>query len=183
MQLTNSPNSYGWITIVLHWLIAVSVIGLFLLGDWMVTLDYYSNWYHDAPFIHKSIGILVVGAMVCRLIWNHLSPTPKTYESLQNPLAIKAIQLMHMSFYLLVVLIGVSGYMISTAEGEGISVFNWFTVPALIDPFEGQADLAGEIHKYLAYVLMGMVALHFLGALKHHLFNKDRTLKRMLKPN
>lgn len=182
MQLTNRTNSYGWISIVLHWVVAFVVIGLFILGLWMVDLDYYSNWYHEAPFIHKSLGVLLVGTMLFRLFWNTLSPTPRSYGKVDSSVANRLIRGLHLLFYLLVVLIGLSGYLISTAEGQGISVFDWFEVPALSFAFEEQADIAGEIHLWLAYTLMIFVGLHALGAIKHHFMDKDNTLKRILKP-
>ncbi|MDG6774165.1 cytochrome b [Thiomicrorhabdus sp. ZW0627] len=182
MNLTNSARGYGWITIVMHWLVAVAVLGLFALGIWMVDLSYYSDWYHDAPFIHKSVGVLLVGLMLFRWVWTLVNPKPAPASVSSRAVAF-LISAMHAVLYLLVFLLGVSGYLISTAEGHGISVFDWFTVPALIEPFEDQADLAGEIHELLAFVLIGLVVLHALAALKHHFINRDNTLKRMLKPS
>jgi cytochrome b561 len=46
--------------------------------------------------------------------------------------------------------------------------------------FTNQEDLAGAVHKYLAYLLMCSVVLHALAALKHHFIDKDNTLTRML---
>lgn len=180
MQLTNQTQTYGWISIVLHWTMAIVVFGTFALGFWMVDLDYYSTWYHDAPNIHKSIGVLLILGMLARFLWNQLNtkPQPLAESALQNSLAVTV----HLTLYLLVFAIGVSGYLISTAESQPIAVFNWFEVPAWLTPFEDQADIAGDIHEWLAYGLMGLVALHAMAAFKHHVFNKDNTLKRMLKP-
>ncbi|MBN2866971.1 MAG: cytochrome b [Thiotrichales bacterium] len=180
MQLKNQSQTYGWISIVLHWMVAIVVLGTFALGFWMVDLDYYSTWYHDAPNIHKSIGVLLILGMLARFLWNqvNIKPQPLAKSALQNSIAVTV----HLILYLLVFAIGVSGYLISTAESQPIAVFDWFEVPALFTPFEDQADIAGEIHEWLAYGLMGLVALHALAALKHHFFNKDKTLKRMLKP-
>ena len=80
-------------------------------------------------------------------------------------------------------LIVLSGYLISTADGRSIEVFNWFEIPAFVTPIENQEDLAGDVHFYLASTLMVLVALHGLAALKHHFLDKDATLKRMLNPN
>ncbi len=74
----------------------------------------------------------------------------------------------------------ISGYLISTADGRAIEVFNWFSIPALGELFSDQADIAGEIHYYLAFSLIGLAVLHALAALKHHYINKDNTLKKML---
>lgn len=45
-------------------------------------------------------------------------------------------------------------YLISTADGVGIPVFDWFEVPALVSDLPDQADTAGAIHLYLAWGLV-----------------------------
>ena len=180
MQFKNHQTSYGWISISFHWLIALTVLAMFALGLWMVELDYYSTWYHDAPNIHKSIGVLVVFAMFLRLAWNISNPKPKALSS-SSFLKLIAYSV-HFTLYLLVFLLGISGYLISTAESHAIAVFNWFEVPVLINPIVDQADIAGEIHEWTAFILIGLVALHVAAALKHHFIDKDSTLKRMIKP-
>lgn len=73
----NSQSHYGIVSIVLHWLVAISVFGLFAVGFWMVDLSYYSQWYRTAPHWHKSTGILLALVMVARLFWRWYSPPPK----------------------------------------------------------------------------------------------------------
>jgi len=58
--------------------------------------------------------------------------------------------------------------------------FNWFSVPALGELFENQADIAGEVHYYLSLSLIALVFIHAIAALKHHFINKDNTLTKML---
>ena len=70
--------------------------------------------------------------------------------------------------------------MISTADGRGIEVFNWFEVPALPALIEQQEDVAGLVHYWLATSLIVLAGVHALAALKHHFINKDKTLLRML---
>ncbi|HDZ39363.1 MAG TPA: cytochrome b, partial [Marinobacter sp.] len=69
MQLSNTPVSYGFVAIVLHWVAAVVVFGMFALGFWMVDLTYYSSWYQRAPDIHRAIGVLLFCLIVLRLFW------------------------------------------------------------------------------------------------------------------
>ena len=54
----NTEQGYGIISVILHGVSALLVFGLFALGFWMVTLSYYDPWYKQAPFYHKSIGVL-----------------------------------------------------------------------------------------------------------------------------
>ena len=89
-------------------------------------------------------------------------------------------KIMHQMLYLLVFIIMISGYLISTADGRGIAVFEFFDVPALGVSIENQEDIAGLVHKWLAYLLIALVVLHAWAALKHHFIDKDDTLKRMM---
>lgn len=68
MQLRNTSRRYGIISIGLHWIFAIAVYGMFGLGLWMVTLSYYDGWYHQAPELHKSIGVLLMLGLVFRVI-------------------------------------------------------------------------------------------------------------------
>ncbi|MGK9171639.1 cytochrome b [Yokenella regensburgei] len=179
MHLRNSPSRYGAISVALHWLVAVVVYGMFALGLWMVTLSYYDGWYHQAPEIHKSIGILLMLVLVVRLAWRHLSPPPRPLKSYSRLTRVSAV-VAHVALYLLLFGIIFSGYLISTADGKPISVFGLFEVPATLADAGAQADLAGDIHLWLAWSVVLLSVLHGLAAFKHHFIDKDDTLKRML---
>lgn len=178
-MLKNTENSYGVISILLHWLMAIAIIATFALGLWMVELDYYSEWYKTAPDFHRSTGILIVIALVFRFIWRLSNTIPKSQPNLKN-WEVKAANFVHYLIYLLVVLIVLTGYLISTADGRSVDVFGWFEVPATITDIEDQADRAGDLHYYLGIFLMVLASVHALAALKHHFIDKDKTLIRML---
>ncbi|TLX47213.1 cytochrome b [Pseudoalteromonas phenolica] len=175
--MKNTTQNYGWIAKSLHWVSAVVVIGMFASGWWMVELNYYSDWYRTAPFIHKSVGVLLLLLTLLRLCWKANNMSPDAVGNAFEQFMAKAA---HTVLYLLIVVICVSGYLISTADGRGIEVFNWFVLPSFGELFVQQADTSGLIHKFSAYGLMGLVLLHALAALKHHFIDKDNTLKRML---
>ncbi len=86
----------------------------------------------------------------------------------------------HLALYLLLFAIGISGYLISTADGKPISVFGWFDVPAPLADAGAQADFAGALHFWLAWSVVVLSVMHGFMALKHHFIDKDDTLKRML---
>ena len=179
MQLKNTAQRYGLVAILLHWLVAATVIGLAILGLWMTDLSYYSPYYRSAPFWHKSIGITLAAVLVLRLLWRWGNPRPAHLPNHQRwELGMAAV--VHGLLYLLLFVIVVSGYLISTAKGQGISVFGWFEIPASITGLPSQADRAGAVHYWVAITVLGLAALHALGALKHHFLDRDDTLRRML---
>ena len=83
-------------------------------------------------------------------------------------------------FFFALFAIGISGYLISTADGKPISVFGWFDVPATLADAGAQADFAGALHFWLAWSVVVLSVMHGFMALKHHFIDKDDTLKRML---
>ena len=179
MQVRNSPERYGSVAVTLHWLVALSVIGLAILGLWMVDLGYYSPYYRSAPFWHKSVGVMLAVVLLVRLLWRLANQQPahlanhKRWETRLAGLA-------HALLYVMLLLIIASGYLISTAKGQPVSVFGWFELPALITGLPRQADRAGAVHYWLAIGVLGLAAIHALGGLKHHFIDRDDTLRRML---
>ena len=176
-MFTNTRESYGIVAIVMHWLSALAVIGLFALGYWMLTLGYYDSWYRLGPWWHKSFGITLLALTVIRLVWKFMNPKPQPLGSRFDQIGARVG---HALIYALLLVTMISGYLISTADGRGISVFDWFEVPALITSIPQQEDIAGTVHWYTALTLVIAAAGHALAALKHHFVNKDSTLTRML---
>lgn len=179
MHWNNTTTSWGWISIVLHWLSALVIVGLFALGLWMVDLTYYDDWYRTAPDIHRSVGILLMLATVMRLVWIQLNPRPavlQTHKTWER----RAAHITHIAMYGLLFAIMISGYLISTADGRSIHVFDWFEIPASLHGLKNQEDIAGEIHFILAVTLIILAVIHAAGALKHHFIDRDNTLKRII---
>lgn len=179
MNIQNSRNEWGALSVAIHWIVALVVFGLFGVGLYMVELDYYDSMYKTAPFVHKSIGVLLFLLMIFRVFWRFISPPPAALESHQR-WEKKLAHGVHIALYGLLLVLMVSGYLISTADGRPVSVFGWFEVPSIISGIDNQEDIAGEVHEILAYVLIAMVGIHAAGALKHHFIDKDRTILRML---
>ncbi|MBW4933924.1 cytochrome b [Marinobacter sp. F4206] len=179
MQFRNSSERYGLVAISIHWLVAVAVIGLFALGYWMVDLSYYDDWYKQGPDIHRSVGILLFALMLIRVVW-------RLFDSGPGPLPdhtrweVASAHAAHALLYILLFVAMISGYLISTADGSAISVFGWFDVPSLTGQVKGLEDTAGVVHYWSTWAIVVLAALHAVAALKHHLIDRDRTLRRML---
>lgn len=177
--MNNTQTNYGYISIFFHWLSALSIFALFGLGYYMVDLTYYHQWYKTAPELHKSMGVLLFILMICRVLWRSIQITPSHIPN-HTDLERKAGKLTHLLLYILTFLIIVSGYLISTADDRGIEVFELFIIPGFGSFIENQEDVAGLIHKWLAYTLIAFSLLHAIAAVKHHFIDKDNTLNRMI---
>ncbi|MGB3918702.1 MAG: cytochrome b [Thiothrix litoralis] len=180
MQLRNSPQAYGWVSILLHWLMAVALIGMYCVGTYMVDLEYYDRLYHTLPTLHKATGVLLAGLLLVRLAWVYAQPHPLPAVSRAPAFTHLAGKLGHIALYGLLVVIIISGYLISTAKGHGINVFDLFELPALLPADKDRGELAGDIHEIGATLFIFLVGVHALAALIHHFYWKDKTLTRML---
>jgi cytochrome b561 len=178
-MVKNSKSSYGWMAIVLHWLMAIGIFFLFGLGLYMVELTYYDTWYRGSLELHKSLGLVLLLIWMTRVAWRWLNASP---EMTGTRFEKKAAHVVHSALYFLMLALMVTGYLISTADGRGIEVFSLIEIPAMSISIENQEDIAGDIHWAIAWILMLMVALHSLAAIKHQLVNKDGTLMKMIRP-
>jgi cytochrome b561 len=176
MKYRNTLTGYGAVSRLVHWLMALAIPAMFALGLWMRTLDYYSPYYKSAPDLHKSIGLMLLALLVLRFIWRQLNTEPD--NSHLTPFERLISILVHLGLYGLLLALFVSGYLISTADGRPIEIFGLIPVPATLQ-LPQQEDLAGLIHEWLAYAVIGLAAVHALAALKHHFIDRDHTLRRM----
>ena len=179
MRVRNTDQNFGIVAIGLHWFSALIVVGLFASGLYMRSLTYYDSLYQALPFYHKSVGIVLLLLTLGRLVWCVINVKPKPLDN-HNAFEKKAAKMAHIGLYLLMLLVMLVGYLIPTAKGKAIEVFGLFEFPATLYGLPGQEDLAGMVHEYLAYALIGLALIHALAALKHHFIDKDQTLKRML---
>lgn len=177
-MIRNSKTGYGWLATTLHWLMALLLVALFGLGLWMVSLGYYDPWYVRGPAIHRSLGVIFFALLVLRIVWRLVNPRP-AFESTLAAWERFLASAMQYVLYLLMLLIPISGYLISTAKGRPVSVFGWFDVPALIQ-LDGFVDLLGQWHAWMAWLIIVLVVLHASAALKHHFIDKDDSLRKIL---
>lgn len=179
-RLMDSPHGYGWIAIAIHWLTAVLILFLFGLGVYMVDLSYYDQWYHKAPALHISLGLVVLLLMLLRIVWRLGNPTPA--ELSEKSVQRIAAKLVKLGLYISIFVVIASGYLVTTAEGQPARMFDLVEFPVLVQLSAKHVDLAGELHEYFAWGIIALVVIHALAALYHHFVMRDTTLLRMLKP-
>lgn len=167
----------------LHWLVALCVIGLIGVGIFMVRTEAWSLYHW-----HKSIGLLAFTLILARVIWRLRNGMPAPLGE-ASPLVHLAARAAHWALLLLTVLLPVSGMLFSGASGHGFGVFSLSLFPHQYDPaklgeaipFNAPLAEAAQLgHQILGYTLAALIALHVLAALKHHLLDRDGTLRRML---
>jgi cytochrome b561 len=179
MRLKNTQTHYGLVSKLLHWSTALSVIFLLWLGWYMVDLTYFDKWYNQSLSMHKSLGLLVLVFALALLLWKLVSPSPRTL--IAGPLwQVAAARIMHRALIGLIIVVTISGYLISTSAGKPVPFFNLVDIPAMLTKSDRLRDAAIAVHFYLAYAIGVLAIGHAVAAIKHQLVDRDGTLARML---
>lgn len=172
-----STEKYPLIMRGLHWLIALMIIGLLVLGLYMAALPHDAPNRNDLYLLHKSVGVTVLGLafirLICRLTLEHPA-LPDSIPKLQRVLA----ELGHWALYGFMFLMPVSGYVMSTSYGLTVKWFG-ITLPKLIGINKDRGMLAADIHKFAAYALIAMLVAHVGAVVLHYLQHRVNLLKRM----
>lgn len=162
---------------ILHWLIALLIGGMGVLGLSMVRMN-PSMAKLKVYAIHKSIGIAVLVLVVLRLLWRSANeaPPPAPMPHWQRVSA----HTVHVLLYLLMFAMPLSGWLYNSASNFPLQWFGWLQLPSIWGPDPAVKHWAHTLHVAGFWVLVILVALHSVAALKHHFIDKDGTLRRML---
>jgi cytochrome b561 len=169
---------YDAVAQTFHWLIAALIVVQFALA-W--TADDLPLGLHKLALLarHKSFGMTVLTLAVLRLLWRW-SHRPPALPKAMTPIEVKLAHATHLAFYVLLFAMPLSGWLMSSAKNYSVSWFGVFTWPNLIGKNEAAFSALRETHEFLSWALLAMAILHVLAALKHHFWNKDDVLLRML---
>ncbi len=181
-MLNNSAYEYGSASKLIHWLMAALIIGLIVVGLYMETIPEEDPARRVVYGYHKAAGALAMLLFFVRIAWLRVSPGPELPTAFNDKerLLVGGIK---KALYLMLLLVPLSGYVMSSAGGYPISFFGLFDVPLLIEKNKAIGGFAHDLHGPLAFTLLALVVLHIAGAIKHRLADKggDKDiLKRML---
>ena len=181
MATLASPDlaRYSRVAVWLHWIIAALVVVNLLLGFFREDFErpvraVLMGW-------HKSIGFTVIALTLARILWR-LTHRPPAFDAAMKGWEVGLARLVHGLFYVLLLAIPLSGWLIvSTGERINPTSFYWlFDIdPLPVTPGEALHEFAEEVHKLLGYAMLGLIALHVGGAIKHHLDGHGHLIGRM----
>ena len=164
-------NKIGHVSKTLHWIIALLIISLLALGWYMVGLDFYSPYYYSAPALHFSLGISAFLFVLYKIIWQLLKPLPD-YDTQFERIEIILAKFVHIILFSAMILMPVSGYLITTSGSTDFTFFGLFTVPIIYQASDQLRDIATFYHTYFSYILVGFISLHMAAAIKHKFIDK-----------
>ncbi|MGE5452006.1 MAG: cytochrome b [Acidobacteriota bacterium] len=183
MSSVSTPTEprYTPVAIVLHWVLALSILTAFGVGLYLDDLPFSPaklkmiNW-------HKWAGITILALSVLRLVWRWLNPPPPLPARMLNGMP-RWQQIAHHGthhlMYLLFFVVPLAGWAYSSAKGYPIVWFGVLPLPDLMAPNKALADTIKEVHAVAAFGLIGLVALHVAAVIKHQFIDKDGLLDRM----
>jgi cytochrome b561 len=161
----------------LHWLMALLILGLLVLGTYMSELP-LSPQKLELYAWHKWAGVTIFLLVWLRLAWRVAHRPPGLPASL-SPRMRLAAHAGHAALYVLMVLIPLSGWLMSSAKGFQTVWFGVLPIPDLIGKDRLLGEILQQVHEALSSLLMLTLAGHVAAALWHHFVLKDDTLRRM----
>lgn len=178
----SAPNTYTKTAIMLHWLIAVMIIGQLVGGKIMMWMDPKPLKFEIFQ-LHKSFGFIILGLSIARLLWR-LSHKAPALPAGMKPIERIGAHASHIGFYVLMIGIPLSGWIMVSASTTRITtkIFKRVKVPDFpgVTRSEYMETLTENIHDKLAMIMIFLIGLHVAAALKHHFINKDDVLTRMV---
>ena len=177
-MLRNSTRVWGSVARLLHWTMLVLIVVQVSLG-WAAETWRLSPTKLNLFIWHKSTGILLLLLAVIRIGWRMANPPPSSPDDLPAwERATGAVS--HVTLYVLIVAIPLSGWVINSAANIPLNVFWLIPLPDITAPSKPLAELAARVHFSLYVTLSVVLCLHIGAALRHHFIRRNDVLKRML---
>jgi len=183
MSLTNTATSYGTVTKTVHWLTALLIAGVIATG--MIAHDLATSdpvsleWKIRLYSIHKTMGLVIFFVALFRIAWAFSQPKPGVIWKQSRAQSFLA-ELVHWTLYASLILVPLTGWMTHAAT-EGFAPIKWpFGQELPFIPNDPElAERFATAHSFFETVMVTSIFLHVAGALKHHVWDKDATLRRM----
>lgn len=183
-MLRNTDTSFGSLSKYLHWTGAILIFGMIGLG--VLALKYPLNtpdqmaakWQLFA--LHKTIGVLAFGFGVLRLISMAVQVKPRPLSG-HTATEVFVARVVHWQLTLLMMLVPLAGWVRHAALPGFAPLYLPFGDSLPFVPADPQlSEYASALHFGFVALLAISVLLHVIGALKHHVADRDATLRRML---
>ena len=178
----SSTTRYSYVAIAFHWILAFALIAMFAVGLYMTDLPFSPqrlklyNW-------HKWAGVCILTLSVLRLLWRltHKPPAlPGKVVQAMPSWQIVAYHATHSLLYALFFIVPLVGWAYSSAAGFPIVLFGVLPLPDFVSPDKALAELIKPWHEIAAFAMAGLAGMHVAAALKHHFFDRDGLLQRMV---
>lgn len=167
---------YTTTAIALHWLIALLIFATFPLGLYMADLGLSPSKLRLYSW-HKWIGVSIFVLALIRILWRatHRPPPPVAMPQWQR----RTAESVHYMIYAAMIVIPISGWLMSSAMGFTTVWFGVLPLPDLVERDKQLAATLRDMHEWLNYGLLALVAGHVAAALEHQFVKKDGLIHRL----
>lgn len=164
--MSEMVEKYSLLLRITHWVMAVLILGLIAIGYYMVDLprEHPDKWTYYGW--HKSFGVIVLVLFIERVVARYLSAIPEKPEAL-SAVQWLAAKVVHALLYVCMLLVPLSGYVMSDAGGYGVKVFGVAMPSFFVEKNELIGGLAHDVHGVLPYIMLGLLVAHVAGAVMH----------------
>jgi len=172
------PKDYAPMGKALHWIMAIIVLGVIPGGIVMTNIGEgaLQNRLFD---LHRSFGVVIFALALWRVVVRLRHGAPAPYAGLTRLERI-ASAATHHTLYLLLILMPLFGWLMTSAYRVDVSVFGLFTLPHLVPQDEALFKAFQSAHFVGGILMTLLVLLHIGAAIKHTFVNRDTVLWRML---
>jgi cytochrome b561 len=173
-----STEQYTPFARILHWLVAGLIVVQFVLAQ---LADNAASDLRELALLanHKSVGITILVVAIVRIAWRFTNPPPALPAEMRK-WQVTASHISHWSLYALLLLLPITGWLMSSASAYSVSWFNVIQLPDFVSPDAEMAEVYEEIHEFLAKLIFALATLHVAAAIKHHFLDGSEVLRRML---
>lgn len=183
MPISNTSTRYGTVAKCFHWSIALMILTVIPLGLLAERAPYATPEQLDSKALlfslHKTLGLAIFFTALARILWATTQPKPQLLNG-DKTLEALAAEAAHWLLYGSLVLVPLTGW-ITHAASEGLAPIWWpFGQSLPIIPKSATlSDTFAALHMVFERVLVITLLAHVMGALKHHIMDRDFTLRRM----
>ena len=170
-------NKYTFFAILLHWFMALLIITTWSIGFLVSDMTLSPAQILGISW-HKWLGVTILFLVLIRIFWRAKN-SPPSLEIKMPKWQHKLMELTHGALYILMLLVPILGWLMSSAEGYTVNYFGLFELPDLIQKNKNMGDFLDGAHAWCAHGLIILVSFHVLAALKHQFWDKDGLLRRM----
>ncbi|VVN32386.1 Cytochrome b561 [Pseudomonas fluorescens] len=178
MQRRDNGLRFSPITVVLHWVVALSLLAILCL---QVLIGQASSDATRAAFVHLQnlVGLILFLVSIYRF-WARITSYHPLPVGTPNPIEVIISRSVAVALALAMVLLPVAVWASRSAAGEAVELPGGFAIPALLPIHAGLKHVVDVLFNIGASAFVAGLALHIFGALKNHFLLKNNTLKRML---
>ncbi|WP_323006289.1 cytochrome b/b6 domain-containing protein [Pseudorhodobacter sp.] len=188
MPLHNTAQRFGSATRALHWLTALLILGAIPLGMIANGMAYDTSeaLAQKAQLfsLHKTLGVAAFAVALLRILWAFGQTHPAPLHP-DRRIETRLAAAIHWLLYISLLAVPLSGW-VHHAATSGFAPILWPPFLGLgqdlplVPKSESIAQIAAALHWVFTKLLIAAILLHIIGALKHHVIDKDATLRRML---